>query len=154
MTAPRKGRNTEALSAAASSLGSNLGDEVPREFLPEELADDTLVLTTAKNLKPKKEVPPEQAVKTQPRLWIVLEDNDDIPPGGQFIGVDGAAFNLLPNEEAWVPVGITSVLDAAIKSVPVQDNITKQIVGWKNRLRFPYRIIRDKQPPKGWVQPK
>lgn len=142
MTTPRK--NKEALSQAGDVLGSNLGDEVPDEF-----REPAVVAR-----KPKKDLPPELAVKLQERIWIVLEDNDDIPPGGQFIGVDGAAFNLVPNEEAWVPVGICNVLDAAVKSIPVQDDLTRQIVGWKNRLRFPYRIVRDKPAPKGWVQPK
>jgi hypothetical protein len=33
------------------------------------------------------------------------------------------------------------VLDHAIKSVPVQDAVSKRIVGWKNRKRFPYSIV-------------
>jgi hypothetical protein len=154
MTTPRKNRPSPEATAVSDVLGSNLGEDVPSEFRSEELPPDTPVVTTAKHVKQKKDVPPEFAVKTQDRLWIVLEDNDDIPPGGQFIGVDGAAFKLIPGIEAWVPVGLTEVLDAAVKSVPVQDEVTRQITGWKDRLRFPYRIVRNKPAPAGWVKPK
>lgn len=154
MTTPRKTRVApEAAAAVAEALGSNLGEDVPSEFRTDELDPETPIVTTARHVKPKKDLPPEFAVKTQERVWILLEDNDDIPPGGQFIGVDGAAFKLLPGVEAWVPIGLTEVLDAAVKSVPIQDEITRQITGWKNRLRFPYRLVRNKPAPKGWVQP-
>lgn len=167
MTTPRKQRPTpETAAALADALGSNLGEsnEVPEEFRPasaaqeqaqeQEQEQEQSPVKATKAAKLKKEVPPEHAVKAQDRLWIVLEDNDDIPPGGQFIGVDGAAFMLKPNIEAWVPVGLCDVLDAAVKSVPIQDDVTRQITGWKNRLRFPYRIVRNKKAPAGWTQPK
>lgn len=159
MTTPRKTRPTpETAAALADALGSNLGDsnEVPDEFRADAAETAAAIAVTQPKAKaaPKANLPPELAVKTQERLWIVLEDNDDIPPGGQFIGVDGATFKLSPGIEAWVPIGLCDVLDAAVKSVPIQDEITRQITGWKNRLRFPYRIVRNKRPPQGWVQPK
>jgi hypothetical protein len=80
-------------------------------------------------------------VDAKDRIWIVLDDNDEIPPGGQFIGINGVAYMLLPGIEAFVPRAICDVLDHAIKSVPVQDAVSRRIIGWKNRKRFPYSIV-------------
>lgn len=82
----------------------------------------------------------------QPRVWIVLEDNDEIPPGGQFIQVDGVPYLLRSGERALVPVGLVDVLDHAIKSVPVCDE-NRNIVAYKDRLRFSYRVVRDRDLP-------
>lgn len=75
------------------------------------------------------------------RVWIVLDDNDEIPPGGQFIGINGVGYKLMAGIEAFVPKAICEVLDQAVKSIPVQDPITHQVIGWKSRKRFPYTII-------------
>ena len=80
------------------------------------------------------------------RIWIILDDNDEIPPGGQFVGANGVGYTLMPGVEAHVPRVICEVLDRAIKSVPVQDPRTKQIVGWKDRKRFPYTILQSPTP--------
>jgi hypothetical protein len=81
---------------------------------------------------------------TQPpdkrRVRIVLADNAEIPPSGQFIGVNGRSYVLRSGEEADVPVEILGVLDSAVTSVPVLDE-NEQIVGFRDRPRFPYRIV-------------
>jgi hypothetical protein len=77
----------------------------------------------------------------EPRVRIVLEDNDQIPPGGQFIQVNGAPFMLVPGYEVDVPVSLLDVLDHAITSVPVLDE-NKSVVGYRDRLRLPYRVVR------------
>lgn len=79
------------------------------------------------------------APKTR-RTRIVLEDNDQIGPNGQFFGADGVGYMLRPGEEADVPDSILNILDTAVGSVPVVDN-TDTVVGYRNRLRFPYRIV-------------
>jgi hypothetical protein len=71
---------------------------------------------------------------------IVLADNAEIPPSGQFIGVNGRSYVLRSGEEADVPVEILGVLDSAVTSVPVLDE-NEQIVGFRDRPRFPYRIV-------------
>lgn len=81
--------------------------------------------------------------KPQPRVKIMLEDNDAIGPGGQFIQVDGMPYMLQPNMEVEVPVSLLDVLDHAIQSVPVTDE-NRNITGYRDRLRFPYRVIRDR----------
>lgn len=83
--------------------------------------------------------------KPLPRIKIILEDNDQIGPGGQFVSVDGMPYQLQPNHEIEVPVNVLDVLDHAITSVPVVDE-NKNVIGYRDRLRFPYRVVRDRTP--------
>lgn len=48
---------------------------------------------------------------------------------------------LRPGEEAEVPVELLATLNDAMMSVPIQDPGTFQVLGYKDRLRFPYRIV-------------
>lgn len=74
------------------------------------------------------------------RTRIVLEDNDQISPNGQFFGADGKGFMIKPGEEVDVPDSILNILDTAVMSVPVTDG-SSSVVGYRDRLRFPYRVI-------------
>lgn len=75
------------------------------------------------------------------RVTIILEENDNIPPTGQFIQVNGKAFMLRPGEPAEVPLEVISVLNDAVQDQPQIDQTTKQIVGYRKKLRFPYRVV-------------
>jgi hypothetical protein len=77
---------------------------------------------------------------TPTKIKIMLEETAEIPPGGQFFQLDGKAFLLRAGEETEVPEGIVNILDLAVMSVPVLNDVF-QVIGYKNRLRFPYRII-------------
>ena len=74
------------------------------------------------------------------RVRIILEENDNIPPTGQFFGAQGIGYVLRPGEEADVPMSIISILNTAIMSTPVLDS-GQRVVGYRDRLRFPYRVI-------------
>jgi hypothetical protein len=76
-----------------------------------------------------------------PRVRIVLEDNDGIPPTGQFFGVDGKGYILRSGEPADVPPEIINILNTAIVDAPIVDQVTKQIIGYRKRLRFAYRVL-------------
>jgi hypothetical protein len=80
------------------------------------------------------------APAAEKRVRIMLEDNDQIPPGGQFIAVDGRTFLLQPGHEVDVPLCVIDVLDHAVTSVPVTDDM-HTVIGYRDRLRFPYRVI-------------
>lgn len=90
------------------------------------------------NLKVDPKKPPIGMPK---RVTIVLEENDSIPPTGQFIGVNGKGYLLRPGERASVPEAILEVLDNAVTSTPVVDNYSKRVVGYRPKLRYPYRIV-------------
>lgn len=83
-------------------------------------------------------------VNVEPRTTIVLEDNEQIPPTGQFFGVQGVGYVLRPGEPAAVPDGLLNVLDTAIISVPVKDT-SDVVIGYRDRLRFPYRVITERR---------
>lgn len=92
----------------------------------------------AKRVKKLQEVEVPQGGK---RVTIILEENDNIPPTGQFIQVNGRGYMLQAGEPASVPIEIVRVLDDAVMSVPQLDPTTKQILGYRNKLRFPYRVV-------------
>lgn len=75
------------------------------------------------------------------RIWLVLEENENIPRGGQFFGYNGAAFMLKPGVKANVPTGILNILNDAVMAVPVVDPQSLTVVDWRKKLRYPYRIV-------------
>jgi hypothetical protein len=96
---------------------------------------------------------PRSKAKTAPKgekmITIHLEENENIPPTGQFIqygaGHTLRSFMLRPGEDVSVPEAILHILDAAVQDVPQIDQTTKQVVGYRKKLRFPYRVVRESQ---------
>ena len=80
-------------------------------------------------------------MRTAKRIKIRLEHSDAIPPTGQFIGVNGVGYLLLPNAEVEVPEFLLDTLDNAVESVPVR-NEQGAVVGYQQRTRLPYTIVR------------
>jgi hypothetical protein len=85
-----------------------------------------------------KSVEPVQEEKVK----IILEENENIPPTGQFFGLNDKSYILRPGEIAEVPIGIIDILDNAVESRPVVDPSTKQTVDYRPRHRFGYRIVK------------
>lgn len=75
------------------------------------------------------------------RVWIHLEENDDIPPTGLYIGHNGTGYLLKAGEPVSVPSFLLGVLDAAITTGAVTDPTTRQVIGYRDRMRFPYRRV-------------
>lgn len=73
---------------------------------------------------------------------ITLHASDEIPPNGQFIGVNGAQYYLKPGIRTRVPAGVLGVLDNAVQSVPERDD-TGRVIGWKDAPRLTYTLHRD-----------
>lgn len=82
----------------------------------------------------------QKVPKGEKKVRIMLEDNDQIPPGGQFIQANGRSFLLQPGAEVDVPLCVLDILDHAVMSVPVVDSMNS-VVGYRDRLRFPYRVL-------------
>ena len=91
------------------------------------------------------EAPGDLPVVGERRVRILLEENDGIPPTGQFFGAQGKGYVLRPGEEADVPMSIVNILDSAVMSVPVVDS-GKRVTHYRDRLRFPYRVITASRP--------
>ena len=119
-------------------LGSNLdgGD-------PDALVLGPDALRQVVDTPPVPEV--ERAVlnhfKPDARVKIILEENENIPPTGQFFGVQGRGYMLRPGEPAEVPISLINILNCAVMSTPQVDPVTQQVVGYRDKLRFPYRIL-------------
>lgn len=102
-----------------------------------ELFNDAPVAVAGKPAKAKKDSDP-LAGKT---IRIVLEESDDIPPNGLFIGHNGRGYLLKPGLEADVPLPLVEILDHAVISAPVVDPITRQVTGYRDRLKYNYRTV-------------
>jgi len=79
---------------------------------------------------------------TKPKTThIILEENDDIPPTGLFLGLNGKGFMIMAGVEVDVPAALIEILDHAITSLPQVHQQTRRVVGYRQRMRFPYRVI-------------
>ena len=74
------------------------------------------------------------------RVTIMLEESDDIPPTGLFIGVNGRSYMIRPGEEVEVPEEVVHCLNDAVMATPQTDQ-QGNVIDYRSRLRFPYRIV-------------
>lgn len=110
----------------SEDLGTNLGGE-------DTVAEPKPVVTKAP--KAAKVAAPKERVR------IILEENENIPPTGLFVGLNGRGFLLTAGEEIDVPIGVKEILDNARMLRPVQDPQTQQVVGYREQMRYPYRLV-------------
>lgn len=81
-------------------------------------------------------------VVSGPKLTrIILEENDDIPPTGLFVQHNGRPFVIRTGIEVDVPPEILNILNDAVASSPVKDPGTGQVVGYRDRMKYPYRRV-------------
>lgn len=97
-----------------------------------------------KAAKPAKAVKAKEAAVTEvipaaKRVKIILEENDNIPPTGLFIGINGRSFLLRAGEEVEVPVEVIEVLNDAVEDVPRTDG-NNNVLDYRKKMRFPYRL--------------
>lgn len=81
------------------------------------------------------------ATPTSNTVRIVLEENDEIPPTGLFVALNGKGYLIVPGEEVDIPKGVAEILSHAVMSTPSIDPATKQVIGYRERMRYPYRTI-------------
>jgi hypothetical protein len=112
------------------TTADDLGSNVP---------DITKSAGKAKPRKRRAKVASTMRIKPD-RVKIILEENENIPPTGQFFGLNGTGYIIRPGVEVEVPRGIISILNDAVMSVPVVD-FTNTVVSYKDKLRFPYRFV-------------
>jgi hypothetical protein len=100
------------------------------------------------NIEPVKTVTPAKTprAKNAPvgmpqTVKIIIEENDNIPPTGLFVGLNGKGYLIRPGEEVNVPLGVVEILDNAVMSAPQTDPGTRRVVGYRERMRYPYRRV-------------
>lgn len=121
-------------STESAGLG-NLPPPVDAESAPKQ----------SKQSKQSKQAKPPVAAAapvqaTPKRVRIILEENDNIPPTGLFVGINGRSFLIRPGEEVDVPSEVLEVLNDAVEATPKTD-LQGNVVDYRNKMRFPYRIV-------------
>lgn len=106
-------------------MNSDLDDELGSNLSP-------------KNLKGR---PAVATVEPRKRVKIILEEHEDIPPTGLFVGHNGRGYMLRTGVEIDAPVELIEILDNAVKSAPVIDPQSRRVVGHRDQRRFPYRRV-------------
>lgn len=70
---------------------------------------------------------------------ITLSDCDEMGPTGQYFGVNGRGFVLLPNVRYTVPEYLLSAIDNAVTGKPVVAR-DGSLQGFRQVTRFPYTL--------------
>jgi hypothetical protein len=73
------------------------------------------------------------------RVRIILEENDEIPPTGLYVGVNGKGYLIKAGEEVSVPESVIEVLKNAIKDKPIMES--GRIVRYRKASRFPFQRL-------------
>ena len=127
----------------AGNLNNVFGDDTSAAPLP--FAETSAPKRRRTSTAPTMNAAPTPVVrKKEETVKIMLEENENIPPTGQYISVNGRSFILRAGEEVLVPRTLLNVLDDAVMSTPSVDPVTMQVMGYRNKSRFPYRIINDR----------
>lgn len=103
--------------------------------------DTDTVAGLGENIPPAEQIKVAKPKSRAATVKILLEENDDIPPTGLFLGLNGMSYLLRPGVAVDVPVGLKDILDHSIISVPEVDPQTRQTIGWRDRMKYPYRMV-------------
>lgn len=153
---------TDTVAPEAAELGSNIAPPPPgpppppaepryvmamgEQFTREEYhavgwTDEQLLSVGKMVLETTARIELEQPLGMPNRVWIVLDDNDDIPPSGLFVGHNGTGFLLGTGVPIPVPDYILGILDDAIMDAPIIDPKDKTVKGYRPRPRYTYRRV-------------
>lgn len=122
--------DNKPLGSAESAIGA---PNIQTEFKPKRSPRPS-------RAKPKAEA--ATAPNGEKMYEITLHDSKEIPPNGQFVGVNGRQFLLKPGRRMKVPASVLAVLDNAVQSVP-EINEKLQVVGMRQAPRLTYTLHRE-----------
>lgn len=117
-----------------------LGEQFTREQYHEVgWTDEQLIACGKMILAPTIET--KAAIGMPETVWVVIEEHEDIPPTGLFIGHNGTGFLAQTGIPIPMPRHVLKILDDAIMDAPVTDPKTKQVIGYRPRRRYNYRHV-------------
>lgn len=73
--------------------------------------------------------------------WVILDDNDDIPPTGLFVGHNGTGFLIQTGVPVNVPNHVLQILDDAVMDAPIISPSDQKVMGYRPRPRYSYRRV-------------
>lgn len=82
----------------------------------------------------------EEAPKAEQKFKLTIHSESS--PGGSdavFVGVNGRQFQIRRDTEVTVPKGVISVLNDAVKSLPIMDK-EGNITGWRQAKAYSYSV--------------
>jgi hypothetical protein len=127
--APGLGTPTPVPAARPKRAATGSSSKARKQAQPKEPDGDRL-------LQPASEDPNEKL------MCITLHDGPHIPPGGQFVGVNGKQFWIRPGIQVVVPRYVLGALDNAIQGTPLIDT-RGRLEGMTNAPRITYTVHHD-----------
>lgn len=90
--------------------------------------------------KPSKKTPKKPSTP-KGMAKILIEEHEDIPPNGLYVGVNGRGYLIRAGVPVDVPLAVLDVLEHAEMSRPIVDPVTRRVTGYVQRLRYPFRKL-------------
>lgn len=123
---------------------SNIVDEPTDEPKEAVLTHHDAPVDRVRRVRPDRNAPaaaPTTVVTTQKYVKIQIEENENVPPTGMFISLNGRAYLVKPGVPVDVPPGVIEILNNAVEKMSVMNPETRQVVGYRDKMRYPYRVI-------------
>lgn len=117
----------------------DIENAAPAAAMPAPKRPNRKATPAAKVHKTVEDIPKHPGEKT---YKVILHDSKEIPPNGQFIGVNGNQYFMKPGQVYNVPRSVLEVLNNAIMGVP-DINEQMQVVGVRQAPRLPYTLQPD-----------
>jgi hypothetical protein len=108
-----------------------------------EFAEFEAAVAAAPAKKAAKAAAPEAKAeaKAKDTVRIILDESDDIPRKGLFVGHNGIPYVIPTSREVDIPLFLKEILDNAVVSTPIVNPETRQVTGYRSRIKHTYRVV-------------